>query len=299
MRKASSDFGIIVLDDRFVGFALGHDYCAEHEWGIKGIKDMCGMPEGTNKNMGIICRSTTKCPSLIFKEDKKTVKKVKVHGAMLFTGHKYRSQEENEKYIPRDLEGYIERIQSDVAWEIEHPNKNRDPKDPIITAWSGNDFGIAVIGDKEVEYLKELHQAFEKKNITIAMTNLGAFGGSSLCILIKDRVPAEVAKQMYDADKEYYDRIDYEEKIGMAQLVEKHRGAGHHKLHYFMACSPKWIDYNDAKKREEHKKNLNTKYDIQYWINYSDDDNNYGWYTVEEIREWFTGNKKLTEIRKA
>ena len=63
-----------------------------------------------------------------------------------------------------------------------------------------------------------------------------------------------------------------------------------------MACSPKWINYEDAEAREKRKKEMNTEYDIMYWINYSDDDNNYGWYTVEQIREWLKGNKKLTEV---
>lgn len=299
MRKASADYSILLIDDKFVGFSLGHDYCAEHEWGIKGIKEICGIPESSKKTMGIISRTITKCPMLIFKEEVTTLKKKNLHGAMLFTGYRYRSPIENEKYVPRDLEGYAENIHFNIEWDKEHPSEYREPKDPIITAWDGESFGIAVIGDKEIEYLKELHEAFKNNNITIASTSLGAFSGSSLCLLITDRVPAETAQQMYDADKEYYDRVDYEEKIGMAKLVEKHRRTEHQKLHYFMACSPKWIDYNDAESREEYKKKHNTKYDIIYWINYSDDDHNYGWYTVEEIRQWLKGTKKLSEIRKA
>jgi len=221
MRKATSDYTIIVIDDKFVGFALGHDYCAEHEWGIKGIKEMCAMPEGSKKNMGIISRTITKCPPLIFKEEFKVEKKKTTHGAILFTGKDYRTQEENEKYVPRDFEKYMENIKWNIEWDKEHPSTYREPKDPIITAWSEDGFGIAVVGESEVEYLKELHKAFNNKNVTIAMTSLGAFGGSSLCLLITDRVPAETAQQMYDADKEYYDRVDYEEKIGMAKLVEK------------------------------------------------------------------------------
>jgi hypothetical protein len=298
MRKATSDYAIIVIDDKFVGFALGYDYCAEHEWGIKGIKEMCGMPVGSNKNMGIICRTITKCPPLIFKEEVSVQKKKNTHGAILFTGRNYRTQEENEKYVPRDLEKYMDDIKWNIDWDKEHPSEYREPKDPILTAWSEDGFGIGVVGDTEVGYLKELNEAFKNKNVTIAMTNLGAFAGSSLCLLITDRVPAETAQQMYDADKEYYDREEYEEKIGMAKLVEKHRRTEHQKLHYFMACSPKWINYEDAEAREKYKKEHNTKYDIIYWINYSDDDENHGYYTVEEIREWLTGTKKLTEIRK-
>jgi hypothetical protein len=63
-----------------------------------------------------------------------------------------------------------------------------------------------------------------------------------------------------------------------------------------MACSPRWIDYEDEEEREKLKKARNTKYDISYWINYSDDDDNAGWYTVEEIMRWLKSDKKLTEV---
>ena len=67
-----------------------------------------------------------------------------------------------------------------------------------------------------------------------------------------------------------------------------------------MACSARWIDYENTKNREQHKTRLKTKYDITYWINYSDDDNNYGHYIVEEIQQWLsTPGLKLTQIRKA
>ena len=96
----------------------------------------------------------------------------------------------------------------------------------------------------------------------------------------------------------YFDREDYEEKIGMKKIVAEKKHNGYKGAKYFCACSPKWIDYEDPENREKCKKEMNTKFDIQYWVNYSDDDDNYGYYTVEEIREWLTGTKKLVEIRK-
>ena len=72
-----------------------------------------------------------------------------------------------------------------------------------------------------------------------------------------------------------------------------------HNHGYYIACSPKWIDYEDAENREAKKKEYHTKYDIMYWVNYSDDDDTHGHFTVEEIKEWLGGKKKLSEIRKA
>lgn len=317
MRKASQDYGIIIIDDKFVGIALGHDFCAEHEWGTKELKEMCGIPESIKKNMGIACRIITKCPPLVYKEGIDN----DVKHAVLFTGDSWRSKEENEKYTPHDLEKYVEDIRWEIEWEIEwakkHASKKKslkkgkketeiiiepeNEKDPIVTAWDGGSFGVGVLGDKEVGYLLELHEAFKNKNVAIATTNLrpnNPFSNTSLTLMIADRVPQEVRDNMYHADKEYFDREDYEEEIGMKKIIEENKAKrGKAGFKYYMACSPEWVDYDDAEQRELRKTKNKTKFDIMYWVNYADDET-YGWFTVEEIREWLTGNKKLIEIRK-
>jgi hypothetical protein len=299
MRRAYNDYGLIIIDDVFIGISLGYDFTAEHEWGIKGINRICAIPESSKKNMGVKNRTITKSPKIVFKE--KTHKKVKF--ALLYTGTEWRSDEENEKYVPRDLENYVSDLEWKVDFEQKHPNDKGNIKDNIITAWDENSFGVGVMGEKEVEYLKEIKTALENCNLTITRINIqptNPFANASLSLLITDRIPKEALEQMYLADKEYYDREDYEKKIGMKKILEKYGNKnGYKNKNYFCACSPKWIDYDDAENREEIKKKYNTKYDIIYWVNYSDDDNNYGYYSVEEIREWLKGKKKLTEIRKA
>lgn len=296
MRKATQDYGFIVENDRFIGVALGYDYCAEHEWGIKDLKRICGIPGACKENMGIVNRSITKAPPFVFKVETYNKKKF----AILYTSTNTRqTQEQLEEYFPRDLKHWKKDLLRNEEWYKKHPSSSIN-KDNIITAWNGGSFGVAVMGDKEVKWLEELKKAIEEKNLSIAITKmLNPFAGSSLCLMITNRIPQETLEAMYHSDKEYFDREDYEEKIGMKEIIEKHGNEnGHRGLHYFMACSPKWIDYDNEKSREEQKKKLNTKYDIIYWVNYSDDDENYGWYTVEEIREWLTGKKKLVEIRK-
>lgn len=303
MRRAYNDYGLIVIDNKFIGVSLGYDYCAEHEWGIRELKDMFGIPDSSKGNMGVKSRTITKNPTLIFRNGNYQGAK---HAA-LFTGYRWRSDEENAKYTPSDFVDYPKRILSDVEGDInwnrnKHNTKlQKEVREPVITAWSSNDFGIAVLGDQETEYLGELYEAFKANNVTIAVTNLRAknpFAGSALCLLITDRIPQETLDQMYNADKEYYDREDYEEKIGMKKIIDKFGNKnGYQGLHYFMACSPKWISYDNAEAREEQKAKYGTQYDIMYWVNYSDDDNNFGWFTVEEIREWLTGDKKLKQIK--
>jgi hypothetical protein len=306
MRKASQDYAIITSDDnKFLGIALGYDYCAEHEWGIEDLTKRFGIPESSKKNMGVVSRSITKnINNLVFK--KETYKKKKC--AILYTGHQY-WREGEEIHIPRDLKRYKEDILWRMEYDAKHPSEHRRDKDPMITAWDGGSFGIAVMGEKEAQWLEELYEAFNNTNIVIAMINhraLNPFAGTSLSIMIKDRLPKEIADMMYNADKQYFDREDYEKKTGIPKLKEKlnkikqkngwNDNLYGHNHGYHIACSPKWIDYDDAENREVKKKEYHTKYDIIYWVNYSDNDDTHGWFTVEEIKEWLGSKRKLSEI---
>lgn len=76
MRKASNDYGLIVIDDKFIGIAFGYDYCAEHEQGIKNLRRFCGIAVSGRENMGVKNRTIIVCPPLVFKEE--TDKKIKL-----------------------------------------------------------------------------------------------------------------------------------------------------------------------------------------------------------------------------
>ena len=294
MREATNDYNLIIDNDNFIGIALGYDFCAEHEWGIAELKQRFGIPEITKKTLGIKNRSITICiDNLIFK--KQTFKKRNF--AILYTGTRWKSSNKKDP-IPHNLENYKESI-------LYHDEYNKT-KDSIKTAWDGGSFGIGVMGEKEVKLLEDLYNAFLNKNIAITFINMlpkNPFSNLSLCVLIKDKIPQKFLDDMYNADKKYQDRIDYEKKIGMTKLKKKNKGNSYNNLYghqhgYYMACSAKWIDYDNKENCKIKKKEYHTKYDIIYWINYSDDNNNYGYFSVEEIRAWLKGKKKLIEIRK-
>lgn len=316
MRKAFHDYGFLADDDVFIGISLGYDHCSEHEWGIKGIKSTFGIPEETTrKNMGIKSRTITKCPkTLLFQKDGKD-------GAVLWVGREmWYPETKIDKELPRDFKDYKKQIKSDIKCDQEirkrYEDKGKtyyhDSKDPMISSWCEEEFGVAVYGEEAVGWLEYLYEQFKKKNVAITRLNISGdnpFANASLSLVIVDRLPDYALDALYNADKKYLDLDEYEKKIGMVKIKEKakknayKRNEGKHMgtykdLHYYMACSPRWINYEDAEKREKEKKKKGTKYDIMYWINYSDDDDHAGWHTVEEIKEWLTGDKKLTEVVK-
>lgn len=274
MRRGYQEFGIIEEDGVFYGISLGWDFCSEHEWGIQRLKESFGI---NSKKMGIDGRTITKNDKVIFIKEK--------NRALLRT----KPWNYKPEYKIKDL----------LSTEL-YIYDNNDKK--ITTAWSKEDFGVFVEGEKNVALLEELYENFKKNNISIASLKgtVPAFSNSSLSLLIKDRLPKESLDSMYNADKSAIDLVEYEKKIGVTALKEKTRGKGYEGEKYCCACSARWIDYANKENRDKIKKKLGTEYDIQFWINYSDDDDNYGWYTAEEIIKWLsTPGLKLTQIRKS
>jgi hypothetical protein len=307
MRRACIDYSILGYEDQFIGISLGYDYCSEHEWGIKGIRRQFAIPESSKKNMGINNRIITAIPKVIFTNDnskkdepiellffKKSKKKGQLY-AILWVGSPYTKPINR---LPFELENYKDELDWNDKWRKDNPD---NAKDPVITAWDESSFGVAVKGEKEVEWLEYLYGQFKVHNVVISRLNISGdspFANASLSLLIKDRIPQEGIDSWYATDKEFYDREDYEKKIGMKKIIKKYgNNNGYHEENWFIACSPKWIDYDDKENREKRKKELGTKYNIIYWINYSDDDDIHGWFTVEDIKKWLTTKGlKLSQV---
>ena len=314
MRRATSNYSILVNEDEFVGISLGADFTSEHEWGIKGMRETFGIPESSKKTMGVKSRTITHCPNtLLFKRGD--------DWAVLWVAYEdWYPKKQVRQELPSEIANFKDHIKWEQEWyekELARAKKSKEKdkyvpekKDPLVTAWDEKTFGVAVVGKQETEWLEFLYKQFQNKNIAISMMNMSPnnpFSNSSLTLAIRDRLPKEVTDLMYQADKKYYDLQDYEKKIGMVKLKERVKKQRQKKaqesnshyyqgLHYYMACSPSWIDYEDTENRKKKKEEWGTKYDILYWINYSDDDSNYGWYTVEQIKEWLSGDKTLLEV---
>jgi hypothetical protein len=263
MRRAFNDIKIIKDDTTFYGVSLGYDYCAEHEWGTKKMKDKFGID---STKMGVNGRSITKCDVMFMKD----------YNLCVLTSRKpwFSWQKPKENITVKDL----------LSHDIQYMYNDFE------CAWDEEDFCIATKNKDNFKYLEELNEAFNTKNIVISFikSDLPVFANSSLSILIKDRLPESVTESMYSVDKSAIDLVEYEAKIGITKLKEETRGNGYKGDKYFVACSPKWISYDDAKYREKRKKEMKTKYDIMYWVNYSDDDDNYGWYKAEDIIKWLS-----------
>ncbi len=270
MRRAFKNKEFIVDGDVFYGISLGWDFVSEHEWGIKNMSRKFGID---TKKLGVEGRKITKS-TIFYKEDENL--------SVLTSYEPYK--------LPKNYKA-VNLLSHDIV------NMYHD----LETAWDESDFCIATKNKEHFKYLRELNEAFKNNNIVITFlkSEVKVFSNASLSILILDKLPQESLDEMYKADEKVDKLYEYETKIGVTELKNQHKQSGYKKDKYFMACSPKWIDYENEENRERKKKEMNTQYDIMFWVNYSDDDDNFGWYTGEQIIQWLsTPGLKLKSLNK-
>lgn len=274
MRKAFSNYFIIKDEKTVYGISLGYDFCSEHEWGNDGMKRYFGID---SDKMGVDGRTNTKGEVYVFEN--------KTHILLRSTDP---GRWNNKKKI---------------SFKDALPYESININEELTTYWDEREFCVVLTKTEEnVTFVRDIEQAVKNNDLVIGYikSEVPVFSNSSLCLTIRSRLPKEITDQMYAVDKKKVDLDEYEEKIGVKTLKEKFgKKNGYKGEKYYCACSPRWVNYEDAEDREKQKNSWNTKYDIMYWVNYSDDDDNYGWYTVEQIIKWLsTPGLKLKSLNK-
>ena len=281
MRKGMDcDF---VYDDKeqIIGLNLGADYCAEHEWGIDGIKkdfgiyvDPAGRPFaswwksilGIRPPMGIEKRAISICPENLLKGEGMAewtdydVKPKKVNKAKVYyIGYKnwYLSSQDKHEIFKSKLK------------EIYH-----DGKKEIWGWWCENSFMVATTNKEIVD---NLYQAFQDKDIVIMLGGGGAFQNSGLGIIQKSKIPTETVKGMSENDIDAYELKQAAVKTGIYDRLEKSGKK-------FYALSPRW---KDDKKKE-----------VSFWLNPQQQDiYNHGWYTVDVLDQWAKNEGVIIKVK--
>lgn len=181
MRQAFYNVGVLRDDQgNFVGFSLGSDHCAEHEWGIRSIARHFGLD---NEGIGVPARTVTRLPSTL----------------SLVNGRGRRSI----VYSPYD----------DSVEDA--PRKYKLHKDmDIVSAWDEASFVITV-SKKLYAEIDELWSAFHRKDAAIWIGGGNPFGGHGLVLAIVSKIPGDKAKAMYDCDSERKSLLEYMEQSGI------------------------------------------------------------------------------------
>jgi hypothetical protein len=236
------------------GINLGSDFCAEHEWGIKDIKIEFGIPSDLGV-YGIKRRQITRVPPHF-----NWVACKKTAGFVL---HPWLSKE------PEKLAGFSELS--------DHYKYDKKPVDPNVSrlraAWDESSFGVVSDRREDKDSLNTIYTQFEKKNIIIMMAGnaLPVFDNPGLVIGIADAMSEEILKAWYDHDKEHHRlRKDFD-ATGIEKLLRE-KGKQYHAL-------------------TPHREKDGS---MRFWLNpRQQQDNNYGWFKLEDLQEWAEGNGKI------
>ena len=239
-----------------IGINLGADFVSEHEWGIKGIARSFDITNDESV-LGIKRRMINEFPesNMIFTQCKIGRKN---YTALIFESyHRFNEYKDKIKEcLPSDLKPYGD--------------------EDLVCAWSERSFGI-LASNKHKEELEILYKAFQDKDIAIGIGGSHAFKNGGLKFTITSKLPKEIVDEIYNADLDYYNLQKTAQETGIYELLEK---AGKGKFKGWMALSPRW-------KGDEKK-------EVIFWLNPEHQQiHNFGWFTVEDLKEWAEDKGKI------
>ena len=265
MQRGSQDNACITTDivqgadgpkgGQIIGINLGYDFCAEHERGIGSIKETFGIPGVTGDKVGADARTVTRVP-----DELKFFENLGGYAYLLLTPA-FRYLEESE----------FTAEQFDKLLEV-----RRDEE--FSTAWDDRGFGIRMKNDAltlGATVLGQIYEALTKRDAMIFLSGSNnPFAGNGLVLAIRSRVPEDLLTQMKEADDDHLNLVKAAEAT---DIKEKLRAAG---KRYF-ALSPRWKSADEAAESE---------HPVVFWLNpMEQQENNFGWFTVEQLLEWIDG----------
>jgi len=256
MRRAYNSEFLKDENGELIGINLGADSCAEHEWGINGIAKSFGIIEDKT-TLGIERRMVNEFPdsNIIFTQCKINKKNYTV---FIYDSY-YRFSEYKEKikeYLPSDLKPFGD--------------------EDLVCAWSERSFGI-LVSNKYKKELEILYKAFQDKDIAIGIGGGHVFKNGGLKFVIASKLPKNIINETYEADLDYYNLQKVAQETGIYELLDK---AGKGNFKGWMALSPRW-------KNEEKK-------EVIFWLNPEQQQiHNFGWFTVEDLKEWAENKGKI------
>jgi hypothetical protein len=276
--------GSIWKDDsgKVIALNLGADFCAEHEFGIKGLRNMLGI-SGPDE---IDLRNSTVDKILEFLKLKSPAKTGVDARMMTF------------EYIPvhnldsKGVEltsGYGKTEKTYTMWAFAlvsgwrrdnfdfsniRENYYNPEREEFVGHWSDGD-ACVLVEDKSI--IEDFIDAFKKKDITIWLGGGGAFQNSGLVIAIASRLPEEFRKEQSDLDIDHFSLTQAAASTGIHDILRK-------ADRKYYALSPRWKD--------------STKKEVVFWLNPQEQHTyNYGWYGIDDLKLWAKGEGPI--IKKA
>jgi hypothetical protein len=263
MRQGFYDKSFVFDKDVFVGINLGWDFCSEHEWGIKKLKETFRI---TDKGLGFVARKISKCSErLTF---------YNIGDSAYLTCGKYSSvSADNVENV-----GMLGDIDIDLGLDC---------------SWDEGSFNVFVKGERNIMLLRELYDAFQERDVVIFLGgNENPFSGSGLKLCIYSRIPENALRTAEESDKDYNGLLAAVKETGIEdrlKVAQDSDSRSFNKKCSYYALVPKWLKENTDRK---------TKYRMMFWLNPCEQrENNYGWFTVEELDQWIVGEGPIKKVK--
>jgi hypothetical protein len=276
MRRAN-DIKVLTEGTEFIGIGLGADFCAEHEWGIKELISAFDIRDSDIATYGVEKRRINKVPENL----KFAIEKDKA--ALVFRKFWFRCP---TNPTVKDLENGELQMHGDIN-----------------TAWSDGEFGILVKGEENLKWLKELHEAFQRKDVAFWIGGSGPFRNGGLTFGIISKLPEEAKLAIYTADFGFHKLDEADKATG---IREKLIAANKKELENKTASTPWDCTCGFTGLRAAWTSSMlhslgerKTTHEVIYWVNPHDNrKNNYGWFTVEELEQWTEGKGPIPKTAK-
>lgn len=275
--------GSVWRDDsgKAIALNLGADYCAEHEWGIKGLKRALGIvePEGFDARLStvdsILEFLKLKKPAQVgvdartMKSEYTPAHNLDTDGYIVTSGYGKTKKDHTMWAFAIMPEWRKERFDFNVRENYYNPEREE-----LVGHWAEDDMCV-FIEDREV--IEDFVEAFKKKDITIWLGGGGAFQNAGLVIAITSRLPEDFCKEQEEKDIDNFQLKQAAAKTGIHEILRKA------DCRYY-ALSPRWADESKTK--------------VKFWLNPQEQHKyNCGWYGVDELKLWAKGEGDI--IKKA
>jgi hypothetical protein len=299
---------IVKNGDKIVGFFTGADFCAEHEQGIDRLRSVVGCKEVDVTADG--CESFGISNRLIdgARFDSASILVIKRDFAVLIVRGWWNQQ---------DKDAMAASLAKGEGFPHDLFKPKRGEKDKIFAAWSNSDLGICV-GKDYIPALKALYDACIAGHGFIGTSRqLPLFDNGGIVLADSRNIPANLVADMETADRDANKLYIASRATGIEARLHAHnkaaggneygssRARGYavmddgtvlNKDSYNPCCgwyalSPKWAGFfKNADGTVAHP----TKHPVMYWLNPTNQEQNgFGWMTVEDLEEWMAGKGKI------
>lgn len=292
--------------NQIAAIILEGDYCAQHEWGIKPIQAYLQIPrlEFGKEHIPRDYKGPWGMDRIIAKPledpDHILLTKIKETKANLGLTDLIFSAHGTPRETPHKLERNKKRYEEDKAKDLDHHKKcypNSEPQpytEDRRARWDEAGFQITTTDPELGDFLQQIHAGLLGKpdshpvTVWIGGSGNNPFGRGGLCLGLPHLIDQEGKDTMVEEEQRIANLHWMAKDTGIPALIPSNK---------YHALSP-----SKTLKSRVGNIPIETKHPVMFFLNPREQkDNNYGWFTVEELEAWTRGEGPIpkTEEQKA